>query len=194
MSSGAFYVYALKDPRTSLAMPFYIGKGVGNRAWDHDLKPDATAKGKRITEIKGSGHDVVVTVLCSELTELQALRIEAELISAFGTVATGGLLTNSVSPSGKSKKSRHTFVVPQGAPEKAQLGLNFLKDAVMEFARANEGGVTNAEVTHALGLHSTYGGGSKDYLSWSILGLLMRDGMIKRDDKMGRGKHVAQVR
>jgi uncharacterized protein len=42
---GAFYVYALKDPRTSPAKPFYIGKGVGTRAWDHLLRPDETAKG-----------------------------------------------------------------------------------------------------------------------------------------------------
>jgi hypothetical protein len=28
-----FYIYALKDPLISPAMPFYIGKGTGNRAW-----------------------------------------------------------------------------------------------------------------------------------------------------------------
>jgi hypothetical protein len=52
MTEGAFYVYALKDPRTSPAKPFYIGKGVGTRAWDHLLTPDDTAKGKRIAEIE----------------------------------------------------------------------------------------------------------------------------------------------
>jgi hypothetical protein len=52
MPDGAFYVYSLKDPRTSPAKPFYIGKGVGTRAWDHLLQPDDTAKGKRIAEIE----------------------------------------------------------------------------------------------------------------------------------------------
>jgi hypothetical protein len=39
---------------------------------------------------------------------------------------------------------------------------------------------------------NNYGGGSKDYLSWSLLGLLMQEGKLKRDDTVG--KHVAQVR
>src|SRR5215831_15934818 len=98
-ANGAYYVYALKDPRTSPAKPFYLGKGVGNRAWDHELKPDNTAKGRRISEIQKSGHEVLVTILCDELNEIQALKMEAELIATFGTEATGGLLTNSVLPS-----------------------------------------------------------------------------------------------
>jgi hypothetical protein len=48
-------------------------------------------------------------------------------------------------------------------------------------AQANDGGITNAEVCHSLGLHSNYAGGSKDYLSWSILGLLMKEGRLKRE-------------
>jgi uncharacterized protein len=84
--------------------------------------------------------------------------------------------------------------VPLGAAEKAQLGLQLLQDAVLELAKANPTGVTNSETCHALGLHSNYGGGSKDYLRWSLLGLLMQDGKLRRDDAVGKGKHVAQVR
>jgi hypothetical protein len=193
MNEGAFYVYALKDPRTSPAKPFYIGKGVGTRAWDHLLTPDATAKGERIAEIEKSGQQVVVTIICDGLTELQALKMEAELIASFGTIAGGGLLTNSVLPSGKGKE-RQQLTIPLGAPEKAQLGLSLLKDAVLELAQANARGVTNSDVCHALGLHSNYSGGSKDYLSWSILGLLMKDGKLKRENSGGRGYHRAQVR
>ena len=90
MTEGAYYVYALKDPRSSPAMPFYIGKGVGNRAWDHELKPDDSSKGKRIKAIRKTGQEVLITILCDTLSEMQALKIEAELISAFGTEATGG--------------------------------------------------------------------------------------------------------
>jgi hypothetical protein len=35
MAETSYYVYALKDPRTSPAKPFYIGKGKGTRAYDH---------------------------------------------------------------------------------------------------------------------------------------------------------------
>jgi uncharacterized protein len=191
--AGAFYVYALKDPRTSPAKPFYIGKGVGTRAWDHLLRPDDTAKGQRIGEIVKAGGEVLVTVICDDLTEVQALRIEAELIASLGTISTGGTLTNSVVPSGEARK-RLSIVVPLGAPEKAQLGLSLLKDAVLELAKANAKGVTNSDVCHSLGLHSNYAGGSKDYLSWSVIGLLMQEGRLKRVNSGGRGYHQAQVR
>jgi len=191
--AGAFYVYALKDPRTSPAKPFYIGKGVGTRAWDHLLRPDETAKGQRIAEIVKSGNEVLVTVVCDDLTEVQALRIEAELIASLGTINTGGILTNSVVPSGEARK-RLSIVVPLGAPENAQLGLALLKDAVLELAKANATGVTNSDVCHSLGLHSNYAGGSKDYLSWSVIGLLMQEGRLKRVNSGGRGYHQAQVR
>ena len=39
-----------------------------------------------------------------DLTETQALKLEAELIGAFGTIANGGTLTNAVSPSGQVSK------------------------------------------------------------------------------------------
>lgn len=34
MAEDSYYEYALKDPRISPVMPFYIGKGVGTRAYD----------------------------------------------------------------------------------------------------------------------------------------------------------------
>jgi hypothetical protein len=104
MPKGSYYVYALKDPRSSPAKPFYVGKGVGTRAWDHLLVPDDSPKGRRIAQIKDDGHEVLVSLLCGSLNEPQALRLEAELISALGTEATGGLLTNCVVPSGVSNK------------------------------------------------------------------------------------------
>ena len=42
MLTGFYYVYALKDPRSTVAMPFYIGKGTGSRAFDHLVSPDRT--------------------------------------------------------------------------------------------------------------------------------------------------------
>src|SRR5262245_21059094 len=114
----SYYVYALKDPRTSPAMPFYIGKGTGTRSHDHLVKPDVTRKGERIAEIIDAGHKVLVSRLVDSLTEHQAIRLEAELIAAFGTLDTGGLLTNAVLPSGLSSKSRAAVVLPSGVREK----------------------------------------------------------------------------
>jgi len=186
-----FYIYALKDPRSSPAKPFYIGKGTGNRAWDHTLRVDATRKGKRIVEIRSQGHEVVTAVLADELTEAQALKLEAELIAAFGTEDTGGLLTNSVMPSGMTPKIRSSLTVPAGITEKAQIGLELLKSAILELAQANPDGITNSDASKSLGLQSDYAGGSKDYLSWSVLGLLMREGKMIRGDER---KHRTVVR
>lgn len=186
-----YYIYALKDPRTSPAKPFYIGKGTGNRAWDHTLRVDQTRKGKRIAEIQASGHVVITAVLADELTEAQALKLEAELVAAFGTEETGGLLTNSVIPSGSAPKVRRNLTVPAGVVEKAQVGLDLLKSAVLELAQANPSGITNADTSKTLGLQSDYAGGSKDYLSWSVLGLLMREGKVVRAEQR---RHVAVIR
>jgi len=186
-----YYIYALKDPRSSPARPFYIGKGTGNRAWEHTLRVDATSKGHRIKEIQESGEEVVTAILADDLTEIQALKLEAELISAFGTEATGGLLTNAVIPKGAVLRGRGGTVVPAGTVEKAQVGLELLKSAVLELAQANPNGITNADASKLLGLQSDYGGGSKDYLTWSLLGLLMREGRVIRNPQR---KHCATVR
>jgi hypothetical protein len=186
-----FYIYALKDPRTPRAKPFYIGKGTGSRAWEHTLRVDTTRKGRRIAEIQALGFDVITTVLADELTEAQALKLEAELIASFGTEDTGGLLTNSVIPSGSVRKERPGLTVPAGVVEKAQVGLELLKAAVFELAQANSDGIMNADASKSLGLQSDYAGGSKDYLAWSILGLLMREGKVIRNE--GR-KHRAVTR
>ncbi|MDD0845095.1 GIY-YIG nuclease family protein [Pseudomonas sp. Gutcm_11s] len=191
MTDTSYYVYALKDPRNSPALPFYIGKGTGTRSYDHLVRPDDSIKGQRIKEITLAGAKVLVTRMVDQLTEAQALKVEAELIAAFGTIETGGLLTNAVLPNGLGAKVRPAIIVPQGVREKAQLGLNLLKEAVLEFAKANPKGVTNSDTASLLGLRSDYGGGSKDYLSYSIIGLLMREGRLAREGTSKR--HVAQV-
>ena len=188
---SVFYVYALKDPRSSPARPFYVGKGAGTRAWEHELRIDQSAKGERIRQIHDAGLEVLTIKLVEGLSEAEALRIEAELISAFGTEDRGGLLTNAVVPKGMVFTRKRNVVVPAGVVEKAQIALEHLKSAVLETTRANKDGLTNYEVAKCLGLQSDYGGGSKNYLSYSVLGILMREGKVKR---LQNKKHVAAVK
>jgi len=139
-----FYVYALKDPRSTPARPFYVGKGTGSRAWEHVLKMDETRKGRRIREIQETGHQVITTILVEGVNESDALKLEAELISAFGTEGHGGILTNAVVPIGAARAPSN-LVVPTGVVERAQIGLRLLKTSVLELAQANPTGITNAE-------------------------------------------------
>jgi uncharacterized protein len=194
MSYTSYYIYALKDPRKSPAAPFYIGKGTGSRAFEHELETGSGSKAKRIADIKNSGYEVIVSVMADNLTEVQALKLEAELISAFGTEATGGLLTNKVIPTGSLARITTAVTIPSGIPEKAQMGLTLLKDAILELAKANKAGIKNTDAVKALGLQSDYMGKQQDYLTYSILGLLIKEGRIGRQ-KIGKSVfHVSKVR
>jgi uncharacterized protein len=186
----SYFLYALEDPRTSPTVPFYIGKGMGAISYDHLVHPDDSLKGQRIREIIASGYKVLLTHLVGSLSENQALEIEADLISAFGMVETGGLLTNTGVPSFLRGESRPSLTVPYGTKEKAQQGLSFLKEAVMEFAKANPRGITNSEAAALFGRRSSYDGYWKDNLFFSILGLLVREGKLKR--RVNSRRHVAQ--
>jgi len=188
MAQNPFYVYALKDPREKPSKPFYIGKGTGNRAWEHQANIDESEKGLLIQNIKAAGHNVIHTIIADNLTEQQALKIEAELISAFGVRSQGGLLTNRVKPNTENISKNIKLNIPDGCYEKAQMALELLKSSVMELAKANPSGISNSDAAKYLGLQSDYGGGSKDYLSYSIIGLLMKEGRLVRNSSR---KHVA---
>ncbi len=87
----SYYVYALIDPQTQI--PFYIGKGVNNRAIEHfrigeDIHEigidsnESPAKTARIADLfqSGYGREDMIRVLAKNLSEKQALAIEALLI------------------------------------------------------------------------------------------------------------------
>ena len=85
-----FYVYRLIDPRNGET--FYVGKGKGNRVFEHaraELRADAdelTDKLKRIREIRKDRCAVAHVIPRHGLTAEQALEVAAALIDAYPEV------------------------------------------------------------------------------------------------------------
>ena len=66
--------------------------------------------------------------------------------------------------------------------EQAQKGLELLKEAILGILTQKTDGLRNAEIAELLGIRSDYLGEQKDYLSWSVLGLLLNEGKVVRKD------------
>jgi len=108
-SNPGFYVYAHLDmskaisaganPTTTFAattwgmthFPFYIGKGIGNRAYD--VSRNETHR-KIKQKLQRMGLEPKVQILQKGLTASQALQLEDKLIDIFGLAVYGGYLTN----------------------------------------------------------------------------------------------------
>ena len=85
------YVYRLVDPRN--AITFYVGKGKGNRVFDHikcaiktyggDDEDESDLKYQQINEIKASGLKVIHLIHRWGLSDSEAFEVEAALIDAY---------------------------------------------------------------------------------------------------------------
>jgi hypothetical protein len=64
--------------------------------------------------------------------------------------------------------------------EQAQQGLVFLKEAILGILAQNPKGLRNSEIAEILDIHTDYDGRQKDYLSWSLLGLLKKERKVVR--------------
>jgi len=62
----------------------------------------------------------------------------------------------------------------------AQQGLMLLKEAILGVLAQKTDGLSNAEIADLLDIRSDYQGSQKDYLSWSVLGLLLNERRIVR--------------
>jgi uncharacterized protein len=82
-----YYVYRLVDPRNGVT--FYVGKGKGNRIFDHVKKrlekdeDEISAKIKTINEIEGAGLKPVFIIHRHGMDSATALEVEAALIDAY---------------------------------------------------------------------------------------------------------------
>ena len=87
--SRDYYVYRLIDPRTGHT--FYVGKGIGNRVFQHakaaiKLKKhedEASEKIAQINAIKNAGLEVIHIIHRSGMTENESLEVEAALIDVY---------------------------------------------------------------------------------------------------------------
>ena len=92
-----YYVYRLIDPRTGLT--FYVGKGQGNRVFDHvnyalnkyngkfyidEEEDDLSAKIQQIRDIDNAGLEVIHVIHRYGLTSKEAFEVESALIDAYG--------------------------------------------------------------------------------------------------------------
>lgn len=66
----------------------------------------------------------------------------------------------------------------QDEKKQAEVGLNLLKDAIFRLLSKSPDGLGNTAIARTLNLRSDREGKQQDYLTWSILSLLMKDGLI----------------
>jgi hypothetical protein len=65
--------------------------------------------------------------------------------------------------------------------------LALLKEAVLEEIDSSPGALAHADIVRRLELQSDFEGTGKNYLSWSVLGLLVNAGQVKyRGDRQER--------
>jgi len=67
------------------------------------------------------------------------------------------------------------------AEEKAHEGLRLLKQATLEVVALHPEGLRHADIVKLLDIPSDYQGKQKNYLSWSVVGLLINAGLLRRE-------------
>jgi hypothetical protein len=79
--------------------------------------------------------------------------------------------------------------------QKAQRGLADMRSAILELLEGHPNGLRNVDIADKLGIRSNYLGKNQDYLSWSVLGLLLNDGLVARSGrKYALPKYLGDVK
>lgn len=83
ISKLLYYVYIYSDPETDEI--FYVGKGIGNRAFSHLRDDGDNEKSRIIKRIKERGQEPRIEILIHGLEdEYTALKVEAAIIDLIG--------------------------------------------------------------------------------------------------------------
>ena len=70
--------------------------------------------------------------------------------------------------------------------DKARHGLDLLKTAICDYLRQHPEGVQHAAIARDLDLESDFEGSQRNYLSWSVLGLLVNKKKVNYARRGGR--------
>lgn len=70
--------------------------------------------------------------------------------------------------------------------EKAAAARAELEQAILDYLKANPEGAINNQIARDLGLESDVSGRQKNYLSYSLLGGLMKRGLVTREEIGGK--------
>jgi hypothetical protein len=65
------------------------------------------------------------------------------------------------------------------ALDKSRHALNLLKEVILETIKQNPNGIGNSDIARQLKLESDFEGSQKNYLSWSVIGLLVNERKVK---------------
>ncbi len=93
----------------------------------------------------------------------------------------GGMLSRSVIIRNEESKLFFSRNGRTSDEELAQAGLGQIEAAILELLAVNPEGMRNAEIARQLGLSSDFRGSHQDYLTWSVLTMLVSRGAVSRD-------------
>ena len=77
-----YYVYVYSDPDTH--KPFYVGKGKGNRVFNHLSDDNDNEKVAYIQELLSKGKEPIIEILVHGVDEETAFKVEAAAIDLIG--------------------------------------------------------------------------------------------------------------
>ena len=77
-----YYVYVYSDPDTH--KPFYVGKGKGNRVFNHLSDDNDNEKVAYIQKLLSKGKEPIIEILVHGVDEETAFKVEAAAIDLIG--------------------------------------------------------------------------------------------------------------
>ncbi len=143
MIDNNYYVYVYCDPRNN-NLPFYVGKGSGNRINNHLTETFEKTSNKRkfykIESIRSDGLNPYIFKYAENLAEEQAYELEDFLISVWGRkdFDKNGILFNILEPGQRSASLSGPDHPAWGKPG-AMLGKNLTPEQIEKVRRSKQG-------------------------------------------------------